>query len=148
MKNKDIEISDTLFKGKVTELKCLTYFLEHGYIVSVPEIPCQYDFLIDTGRNIYKIQVKTSHLVKEVEGSIMFSTKSTTHNSNGYTTRHYTENMVDFFATYWDNECYLIPFSECGTHSKRLRLLPSKNGQVKNITFAKDYIAKEVLKNN
>ena len=78
----------------------------------------------------------------------MFSTKSTTHNSNGYTTRHYTENMVDFFATYWDNECYLIPFSECGTHSKRLRLLPSKNGQVKNITFAKDYIAKEVLKNN
>ena len=44
---KDIEISDTLFKGKVTELKCLTYFLEHGYIVSVPEIPCQYDFLIE-----------------------------------------------------------------------------------------------------
>ena len=87
MKTKNIEISDTLFKGKVTELKCLTYFLEHGYIVSVPEIPCQYDFLVDTGKNIYKIQVKTSHLVKEVEGSIAFSTKSTTHNSNGYTTR-------------------------------------------------------------
>ena len=29
---------------------------------------------------------------------------------------------------------------------KRLRLVPTKNGQVKNICFAKDYFAEEVLK--
>lgn len=144
---KEIEVSETLFKGKITELKCLTYFLEQGYIVSTPELPCPYDFLLDTGTQILKIQVKTSHLVKEVEGAIEFKTRSVTHNSNGYTSRIYTKNTVDYFATFWENECYLVPFNECGNHSKRLRLAPSKNGQVKNITFAKDYIAKEVLSN-
>lgn len=55
--------------------------------------------------------------------------------------------MVDYFCTFYNNECYLIPFEECGSKEKKLRLEPTKNGQTKNIYFAKDYIAKEVLNN-
>jgi len=54
-KVKDVDISNTLIKGRITETKVLTYFLELGYIVSSPEIPCPYDFLLDTGNKILKI---------------------------------------------------------------------------------------------
>lgn len=142
MNTKLTSVSETLLKGRITEVKTLAYFLELGYIVSTPEIPCQYDFLIDVNNKIYKVQVKTCRVTEE---AIEFNTSSMTHNANGYIKREYTSNMVDFFCTYYNNECYLVPFSECGSKVKRLRLVPTKNGQVKNISFAKDYIAKEVL---
>lgn len=136
------DVSATLLKGKITEVKALTYFLELGYIISTPEIPCQYDFLLDITSKILKIQVKTC---REKDGVIEFNTSSMTHNNQGYVRREYTENMVDYFCTYHNNQCYLIPFNECGNRVKRLRLIPTKNGQTKNITFAKDYIAKDIL---
>ena len=142
MDNKLTDVSNTLIKGRLTEVKVLNYFLELGYIVSTPEIPCQYDFLVDIEGTIIKIQVKTC---REVEGAIEFNTSSITHNANGYTKRAYTANMVDYFCTYYNNECYLVPFSECGSKTKKLRLIPTKNGQVKNISFAKDYIARDIL---
>lgn len=141
---KPISVSDTLIKGKLTQIKVLTYFLELGYIISSPEIPCQYDFLLDIGDKILKIQVKTS---RESQGGFSFNTSSITHNSSGYIKRQYSKNMVDYFCTFYNNECYLIPFEECGSKEKKLRLEPTKNGQTKNIYFAKDYIAKEVLNN-
>lgn len=142
MDNKNIEVSNTLIKGKLTEVNVLKYFLELGCIVSTPEIPCQYDFLVDTGKKIIKIQVKTC---REDDGVIKFSTSSMTHNSNGYIKRRYTEDMVDYFCTYYNNECYLVPLNKCGSKEKKLRLVPTKNGQIKNIYFAKDYIAKNIL---
>lgn len=142
MNEKQTCTSDTLFKGRITEMEVLTYFLKLGYLVSSPEIPCPYDFLLDTGNKILKIQVKTS---RPSEGGFVFNTSSTTHNSNGYTRRFYTSDMVDYFCTFFNNECYLIPFKECGGREKKLRLEPTKNGQIKNICFAKDYIAEEVL---
>lgn len=139
--------SNTLIKGRITQLKVLTYFLERGYIVSSPEVPYQYDFILDTGEKLLKIQVKTC---REVDNGdcIEFNTSSVTHNSHGYTKREYSSSTVDYFCTFYNDECYLIPFNECGTKSKKMRLVPTKNGQVKNITFAKDYIAEEVLNNN
>ena len=75
------------------------YFLELGFVVSIPEIPCPYDFLLDTGNKILKIQVKTS---RADDGGFIFNTSSITHNSNGYTKRTYS-NLIDFFATFWGN---------------------------------------------
>lgn len=39
---------DTNFRGTITELKCKLYFLELGYVVSTPETPTRYDFILDT----------------------------------------------------------------------------------------------------
>ena len=50
----------------------------------------------------------------------------------------YTSDEIDYFATYFNNICYLIPVNECSTE-KVLRFVPPKNGQVKGITFATDY---------
>ena len=93
---------------------------------------------------ILKIQVKTGMVDTEKTG-ITIRLCSTTHNSNGYTRRNYSENDVDYFMTYYDGECYLIPFSECGVKEKKLRFIPPKNGQIKGISFAKDYLAEKIL---
>ena len=48
---------NTNIVGTITELKCKTYFLELGYTVSTPENPTRYDFILDTGDQLLKIQV-------------------------------------------------------------------------------------------
>lgn len=132
---------DTNIRGTITELKCKAYFLELGYLTSTPDSPTRYDFILDTGEKLLKIQVKTSHLV---DGQLVFKTESTHITSAGNNRRSYKDE-IDYFCTWYKNECYLIPIEDCGRGKKTLRLTPTKNGQVKNISFAKDYIAKEVL---
>ena len=130
--------------GSITELKCITYFLELGFTVSVPQNPCRYDFIVDTGENLLKIQVKTCNTTRN-EGCLTFSTCSSHYVAGKHTHTPYKNDNVDYFCTYYENECYLIPVNECGSREKSLRLIPTKSGQTKNISFAKDYIAKEVL---
>ena len=138
------EVSPTLLKGRITELKCELWFLEHGFPVSIPNIPFQYDMLVDIGDKIIKVQVKTCH--EENDGDVLiFNLTSMTHNQQGYTVRLYNEKKVDYFMTEHNGQCYLVPFNECETKQKRLRLTPTKNGQVKGITFAKDYLAEKIL---
>lgn len=144
MKTKEMSsISETLLKGKITELKCELWFLEHGYLVSMPEVPYQYDFLVDIDNKIYKIQVKTCR--ETGDGAIIFNLSSVTHNQQGYTRRTYNEKSVDYFMTEYNDNFYLVPFEECGSKEKRLRLIPTKSGQVKGISFAKDYLAEKIL---
>lgn len=135
---------DTNILGSITELKCITYFLELGYTVSVPQNPCRYDFVLDTGDRMLRIQVKTSNTTRR-PGGITFSTCSSHYVKGKHTHTSYKQDNIDYFCTYYNNECYLVPVCECGGREKCLQLGPLKNGQVKNITFAKDYIAKEVL---
>ena len=135
---------DTNVRGTITELKCKTYFLELGYMVSTPESPARYDFILDTGEKLLKIQVKTCH-IEEDGAKLAFKVSSTHITANGNTRHHYQDDGIDYFCTWYDNECYLVPVSDCGKDEKCLRLKPTKNGQVKNISFAKDYVAKEVL---
>lgn len=135
---------DTNIIGTITEFKCMTYFLELGYTVSIPQNPCRYDFILDTGEKLLKIQVKTCNTSRK-EGCITFSTCSSHFVKGEHEHTSYKEDNIDYFCTYFNNECYLIPVLECGSREKRLRFDPPKNGNVKNISFAKDYIAKEVL---
>lgn len=137
-------MDDTNIKGLTTELQCQTYFVKLGYIVSIPIGSQKYDFILDTGKELLKIQVKSCS--NNDPAVLEFSTKSVHYNkTQGYYNVSYNEKDVDYFCTFFENECYLIPYAETGTSSKKLRLLPTKNGQIKNICFAKDYIAKEVI---
>lgn len=133
---------NTNIKGTITELKCKIYFLELGYTVSTPENPTRYDFILDTGEKLLKIQAKTCSSDGE---KLSFSTCSS-HFVNGKVTHtDYRNDNIDYFCTWYENECYLVPVLDCGTTQKNLRLIPTKSGQVKGISFAKDYVAKEVL---
>lgn len=128
--------------GAITEMKCQLYFMQLGYIISVPTTPERYDFILDTGKQLYKIQVKTS---REVEGGFTFQTCSC-HFINGKATRSdYKNDNIDFFCTEFDGIYYLIPISESGTCDKKLRTQPTKNNQTKGVSFAQDYVATKIL---
>ena len=48
----------------------------------------------------------------------------------------------------YNNKCYIIPVSQCGVRSQRLRLQPTKNGQTKGITFAENYELEKIFPND
>jgi len=73
-----------------------------------------------------------------------FNTKSHT-NTKGTVNHSYTSDEIDYFATIYDNECYVIPVTECGCRGQRLRLKPTKNGQTVGIKFAKDYLLRDTF---
>lgn len=131
-------------KGNLTELQCLSAFVEQGCIVSIPYGDnSKYDFIADIDGKLFKIQVKTSSF--KDENAISFSCRTTHVNCKGVKNERYSPNEVDFFATYWKNQCYLVPVKECSV-TKTLRFAPPKSGQLKGITFAKDYELQKQLK--
>lgn len=136
-------MKDTNLKGTITELKCQTHFLELGYNVSVPQNPDRYDFILDTGNKLLKIQVKTCN--NNNPDYLVFATCSSHYVHGKHVHTAYQNEGIDYFCTYFDNQCYLVPVSECGKKEKRMRLVPTNNGQTANICFAANYIAKDVL---
>lgn len=132
-------------KGNLTELQCLTAFIAEGCGVSIPYGDnSKYDFIADVNGKLLKIQVKTSSL--KDDGAIKFSCRTTHVNCAGVKNERYGVDEIDFFATYWNNQCYLIPVAECSVE-KTLRFVPPKNGQTKGISFANEYeLAKQLSK--
>lgn len=127
-------------KGVITELQCITYFYELGYPVSIPYGDnSRYDFIVDIDGCLLRIQVKTSRELDD--GNVIeFSCRSTRVNSGGAVYRRYTSDEIDYFATYYKNECYLVPVQECAVN-KKLRINPAKNNQKSCINLAEDYRA-------
>ena len=126
-------------KGIITELQCITKFNELGYHISIPYGEnCRYDFIADIEGRLIRVQVKTSRFKDENQEAIVFACRSSHSNSTGVHYVRYTDEEIDYFATYFNHICYLIPVDECSTE-KILRFAPPKNGQIKGITFAMDY---------
>lgn len=139
---------ETQFKGNQTELRCFLKCIESGFFVSKPLFDnARYDFLLDTGTKIYKIQIKTSHWVDEEHTRFRFNGYSQHSIGNGNKRMKYTNKEIDFFMTEKDGIFYLYPSQEEGFITKTLRIIPPKSGQVKNIEYAKKYLFEEVSKN-
>lgn len=136
-------IMNSLQKGTITELQCQLDFIKLGYIVSQPIAPCRYDFLVDIGDAILRIQCKTCHPTNNGD-AIRFECRSTREVKSGeFAHRNYTSNEIDYFYTTWNGIGYLVPVTECSS-SKCLRLVPPKNNQL-NVNFACDYELKKTL---
>ena len=128
-------------KGNLTELQCITYLYQLGYQCSIPYGEnSRYDFIVDIDGILIRVQVKTSSK-KDGEGNaIEFSCRSSRVNSQGTINKRYTKEEIDYFATFYNGKCYLVPQSECSTY-KTLRFTIPKNNVVQGISFAKDYEA-------
>ena len=133
------------FIGEITEQQVAIEFLKLGYQVCKPLVQSsKYDFIVDINDKLYKIQVKTG-TPKEDNAYIEFATSTSHTNTKGTVNLTYSEKDVDFFATMYEGQCYLVPREVCGNRNQRLRLVPTKNGQVKGITFAKDYHLEDIV---
>ena len=131
---------DTNTLGKLTEIEVMRYIIHKGYSVSIPfGDKDRYDQIWDINGKLLKIQVKTAHEYSKNTGkAIEFKTTGT---SNGRITS-YSKNDIDYFATYWNNQVYLVPVEE--TSSKKVLRFESASNQP-NISWAKDYTVEEVL---
>lgn len=130
---------NTHFQGEITELEVAQSFLKLGFQVCKPLVSdSRYDFIVDVNHQLYRIQVKTSTLSLD-EDYIEFKTQSTHTNTQGTVYHTYSAEDVDYFATMYNHQCYLIPIEKIGNRSFRLRLKPTKNGQTKNINFAENF---------
>lgn len=133
-------------KGNITELETMLAFLKQGYNVLTPYGDCErYDFVADVNGKFYKIQSKTARTDDE-GASFIFSTSSCNRKDGSIIHHNYTEEEIDFFVTSFQGQCYLIPVSICGGREKRIRILPPKNNQTRNVTWAKDYELEEVIR--
>ena len=131
--------------GNITELETMLAFIKLGYNVLTPYGDCErYDFVIDVKNKFIRIQSKTSHSIDD-GAAFEFSCRSCNRKDGKIAHHKYTKNEIDYFITSFNNKIYIVPVDECGCE-KRLRLLPPKNGQTKNVCWAKDYELEEVVK--
>lgn len=133
-------------KGLITEMSVALYLIKMGYQVSQPlNVDCKYDLLLDVNNKILKLQVKTSHLSNTTKNSIQFNCRSITGRkaNNQLKTSLYTKDDIDYFATIWNEQLYLIPVEHCSA-TKTLHL--SKENGRSTYAYAEDYKAEEVLK--
>lgn len=132
-------------KGNLTELQVITYLYSLGYQCSLPYGEnSRYDLIADINGKLIKIQVKTASLKDNNSDAIEFSCRSSRINSTGTVNTRYNKDQIDYFATFWNNQCYLIPVEECSV-SKTLRFCYPKSGQKKGITLAENYTAEKQI---
>ena len=94
-------------KGITTELACQAEFIKRGFNVSVPISPYyKYDFLADINNTIIRVQVKYS---KKTKTGLQFETKSCHLSASGNIINTYSKDDVDYFCTYFEDNCYLVP---------------------------------------
>lgn len=126
-------------KGLTTELQCQLFFTQLGYNVCVPlGEDCRYDMIVDFDGVLCRLQVKTCHINDNNTG-IVISTKSVQQNSKKTTIKSYSKEEIDYFVTYYNNQCYLIKVEEC-SRQKTLQFKNVKTNQ-HTVSFIEDYEA-------
>lgn len=114
--------------------------LRAGYSVLVPFGTLRYDLAIDMPDGIKRVQCKTGSLVPD-GGAIRFQARSNWPDGKRHV--HYRGD-ADFFGVYCHEtgDCYLVPVDDVGINEARLRLQPTRNGQLLKVRMAADYLIK------
>lgn len=132
-------------KGYAVEAKVLTDLLACGVAVSTPWGDDErYDLIADVNGKLIRIQVKAARTRHNGES---FSFSCTRHIYEGvgrYKHATYEEGSIDYFATVWEDQSYLVPAEECG-QEKQLRISPTRNGVKKNVHWASEYELEKVV---
>lgn len=92
-----MDINNTQIRGALTEQKCFMKCIEMGYVVSKPLFDnARYDFILDTGKHLLKIQVKTSRWKDADHSGFVFNCYSQHSLGNGNKVMKYTKEEIDF----------------------------------------------------
>jgi hypothetical protein len=123
-------------KGNLSESKVLTAFIQAGFIVSLPfGGAAPYDFIVDVGLRLLKVQVKTGRLRN---GCVLFPRQRFSgHTGKG---RSYAKGEIDIFAVYCPDNgtIYVLPLEGDLTEG-RLRCGETRNNQKQKVRWAKNY---------
>lgn len=88
----------------------IAYYSKLSYVINIPLTDSQdYDFIIDTGTDLLKVQVKTSTQISDC-GIPMVSLRTNGGNKSGNTSKNFDENKSDLLFVLLENgDCYSIP---------------------------------------
>lgn len=110
-------------KGAIGEAEARAEFTRRGWIVCDPNRDdSPYDMVVDTGDNLYRVQVKYAAL--DEDGSIHVSIRRSNPNATGTVDQDYTSDEVDVFAVYCPetDTVYWVPFEEAPRTEMCLRV--------------------------
>ena len=129
-------------KGLNTELHCISYLSDCGFLVSTPYGDNgRYDLIVDVNGHQLRLQVKTCSIYCDADNEptgIKFSCKSARINTKETYVRRYTKEEIDYFATYFNHKVYVIPVEET-TENKIIHFFEPKNNQGYMMSFLEDY---------
>lgn len=127
----------TSHKGNASEARVIAAYIEAGFIVSLPfGGGAPYDLIVDTGRRLLRVQVKTGRLRN---GCVLFPTLR--HSGRDSLGRRYQIGEFDIFAVFCpDNDgIYVFPHDGQLTGGC-LRCAGTKNSQRRKVRWARDYL--------
>ena len=131
-------------KGNITELSVALAFQKLNIPVAIPFGDCErYDLIVEINNKLYKIQCKTSSYYRGDSSKISFNCRSTSTKQGQTIHKSYSENEIDFFATVFNDKCYLVPVGETSSE-KILRLEPPLKSSP-NVSMAIDYELEKVV---
>lgn len=140
-------LSETLQKGLITELQSILFFVEKGFLVSIPYGNAgRYDLLVDNGQRIYRIQCKTAH--KNENGSYTVNVSNSRMCSNGNVLKHYTKEQIDYVMTFIDQQAVFIPVESIeNSKSKIFRTELPKYGAKSNCNLIQNFTYEKIFDN-
>lgn len=133
-------------KGNITELETAVALIRRGCGVCIPYGDRnKYDLVADVDGEFIRLQCKTSR-TKDGGKTFGFSERSS-HTKDGVQINEpYSPSEVDYFATVFNNKCYLYPVTGACSSDRILRLSEPKQGSNESrINWAKDYEVDVVL---
>jgi len=127
-------------KGAIAQLKVLLRAIEKGVVLSKPMVESRYDFILDGGQKLERVQVKYASGKAHSQGSVRIDLKSW---EGRKMRRRYLANEVDALLVYIPQIDKVLRFEAnifCERAAFTVRIEPAKNGQTKGILNAKDFI--------
>lgn len=129
--------------GTITEYECATYLMKLGLTVSTPiGDNAKYDLVVEINKKLYKLQCKHGAYQN---GGLMIECTTNINTRTRLEKYTYQKDDVDYFCTFYNGMCYLIPFERCKTVFK-LRFESPGNNSRKGIHWADEYEAPNVIK--
>lgn len=131
--------------GITTELEVALKFIEKGYIVSVPYgNNSRYDLLVDTDKNIYRIQVK--HASLKENGSYIIDTCNKVATTTQRKVKHYMKEDIDFIASIIEGQLVLLPVELIeNSRSKVMRTSLPSRGNTTSCNLIQDYTMEKYI---
>jgi hypothetical protein len=128
-------------KGEIAQIKVMLRAAEKGVVLSKPLIESRYDFILDDGEKLERVQVKyAGGKLTHSQGSVRINLKSW---EGRKMRRRYSVNEVDALLVYIPQIDKILRFEAnffCEREGFAVRIEPAKNGQTKGILNATDFL--------
>ncbi len=102
----------------------------------------KYDLIIDIKNKLYRVQVKTTQLIKD-QVKMDFAMKTTNYSKGNWVSNGYNSKEIDLFFLYCleNNWCglYIVDNDQEIPKNISIRLSPPKNNQVKGVNLAENF---------